>query len=100
LTWLLDDDHKHKDTRDQVRGRNDFLPRAGSVMEALDSAEAPFVRNASNAIESDHSAPLFCVLNLRDAAVREYWTACWQYAHDELGLRGIFLDSSFNMTID
>lgn len=76
------------------------LPREGSIQEVLDRAKDPFVRNPSNAIEADHYAPVFAALNLRDAAIMQHWLACWQDAHDRLGLGGIFLDSSFNMTSD
>jgi hypothetical protein len=76
-----------------------FLPREGSIMEALDR-NTSFVRNASNAIEADHYTPEFAVLNLRDPAVREYWLRRWQAAHDEVGLGAIFLDSSFNLSSD
>ena len=76
-----------------------FRPREGSIMEALDR-NTSFVRNASNAIEADHYAPEFAVLNLRDPAVREYWLRRWKVAHDEVGLGAIFLDSSFNLSSD
>ncbi len=76
-----------------------FLPHEGSIMEALDRNRS-FVRNASNAIEADHYAPEFAVLNLRDPAVREYWLRRWKVAHDKVGLGAIFLDSSFNLSSD
>ena len=76
-----------------------FLPREGSIMEALDR-NTSFVRNASNAIEADHYTPDFAVLNLRDPAVREYWLRRWEAAHDKIGLGSIFLDSSFNLSSD
>ena len=69
-------------------------------MEVLAKARAPFVRNPSNAIESDHYAPQFAVLNLRDPVVRAYWLRSWKAAHDRIGLDGIFLDSSFNLSSD
>jgi hypothetical protein len=78
----------------------DFLPYKGSIMEVIDNAESPFVRNASSAIEADHYTPRFCVLNLRDRDIRAYWMKQWKYFHDELGIEGIFLDSSFNMSSD
>jgi hypothetical protein len=68
-------------------------------MEALDRSKS-FVRNASNAIEADHYAPEFAVLNIRDAAVREYWLRRWKAVHEEVGLGAIFLDSSFNLSSD
>ncbi|MEI6519469.1 MAG: hypothetical protein WCO98_05460 [bacterium] len=77
-----------------------FLPREGSIMEALDKVPGAFVRNPSNAIEADHYTPEFCVLNLREQAVRKYWLTRWKEAHDEVGLDGIFLDSSFNLSSD
>jgi hypothetical protein len=76
-----------------------FLPREGSIMEALDP-KTSFVRNPSNAIEADHYTPIFAVLNLRDPAVRGYWLRRWKAAHDQVGLGGIFLDSSFNLSSD
>jgi hypothetical protein len=92
LNLLLD---RRVGNGDRIR----FLPREGSIMEALDR-NTSFVRNASNAIEADHYTPEFAVLNLRDPAVRGYWLRRWQAAHDEVGLGAIFLDSSFNLSSD
>ena len=78
----------------------DFLPYQGSIMEVIAKAESPFIRNASNAIEADHYTPRFCALNLRDKGIRDYWLKQWKYFHDEIGIQGIFLDSSFNMSSD
>jgi hypothetical protein len=77
-----------------------FLPAENSAMTVLSRAQAPFVRNAFGAIEADHYTPLFCQLNLRDPAVRAYWLDRWHAAREKVGLDGIFLDSSFNMTSD
>lgn len=77
-----------------------FLPEKGSITEVIRKAKSPFVRNASNAIEADHYTPRFCVLNLRDQDIRTYWLKQWKYFHDEIGIEGIFLDSSFNMSND
>ena len=77
-----------------------FLPQEDAIMTALKTAKAPFVRTPSNAIEADHYAPVFCVLNLRDPDVRAYWLRRWKEAHDEIGLEGFFLDSSFNLSSD
>lgn len=77
-----------------------FLPQHDSILEALQTAQAPFVRNPSNAIEADHYTPVFCVMNLREPVVREYWLQRWKQAHDEIGLGGVFLDSSFNLSSD
>ncbi len=77
-----------------------FLPYKGSIMEVIDKSEAPFVRNPSNAIEADHYTPRFCALNLRDKHIREYWMNQWKYFHDYIGIEGVFLDSSFNMSSD
>lgn len=96
LSWIFAWDRKE----DGPSARIDFLPYDGSVMQALKQSAAPFVRNPSNAIEADHYTPIFCVLNLRDATVREYWLRRWKEAHDEIGLGGIFLDSSFNLSSD
>ena len=93
LSWIFDQ-------RNGRPGRINFLPREGSIMEALDQATDPFVRNPSNALEADHYTPVFAVLNLRDPAVRDYWLRQWGYAARELGLDGFFLDSSFNLSSD
>ena len=93
LTWLFS----------QRNGREAnirFLPEEDSIMAALKDAADPFVRTPSNALEADHYAPVFAVLNLRDPAVRAYWLKRWGYAATELGLQGIFLDSSFNLSSD
>jgi hypothetical protein len=37
---------------------------------------------------------------LRDKDIRDYWMKQWKYFHDEIGIEGIFLDSSFNMSSD
>ncbi len=76
------------------------IPRKGSIQEVLDRSKDPFVRNASNAIEADHYTPVFAQVNLRDSVMMDHWIACWKDAHDRIGLGGIFLDSSFNMTSD
>ncbi len=78
----------------------EFLPAKNTIMEVLEKAESPFIRNASNAIEADHYTPRFCALNLRDKDIRAYWLKQWKYFHDEVGIEGIFLDSSFNMSSD
>jgi hypothetical protein len=88
------------DMRGGTPQRVDFPPREGSLIEALSKAADPYVRNPSNAIEADHYTPVFAVMNLRDPAVRAYWLAQWKKAHDEIGLDGIFLDSSFNLSSD
>ncbi len=80
---------------DRVR----FLPPEQSIMAALDSSADPWVHNPTGAVEADRYAPRFAVLNLRDPVVREYWHRQWQAAHD-VGLGGIFLDSSFNLSSD
>jgi hypothetical protein len=80
--------------------RIDFLPLEGSVMDAVGRDPDAFIHNPSGAIEADHYTPRFCVLNLRSQAVRDYWIKQWKYAHDHIGLGGIFLDSSFNLSSD
>lgn len=77
------------------------LPKEDSpVVAMLKEAEDPFVRNAAGHIECDHYAPDFAQLNLRDPVVLRCWNAAWQNAHENIGIDGIFLDSSFNMTSD
>ncbi len=80
--------------------RIDFLPLKGSIVEAIEKAEEPFVRNTFGAIEADHYTPEFAVLNLRDPVIHDYWMKRWRYANREIGLEGIFLDSSFNLSSD
>jgi hypothetical protein len=86
--------------KDGKQQRIDFLPVEGSIFEVLKKVGDPYVRNASGGIEADHYTPVFAQLNLRDDAIRRYWMQQWTYAYQEIGVRGIFLDSSFNMTSD
>ena len=84
-------------------GREDrirFLPEAHSATEALAPSEMPFVLNPSGAVEADHYAPRFAVMNLRDPVVRDFWRSRWRAAREEGGLDAIFLDSSFNLSSD
>jgi hypothetical protein len=92
LTPLL---NKRNGPAERIR----FLPKGDAIMEQIDEKTA-FVRNPSNAIEADHYTPSFAVMNLRDVAVRNYWLKQWKVAHDKVGLGGIFLDSSFNLSSD
>ena len=80
--------------------RIDHLPFEGSIMETLGKAKRPFVINSYGAIEADHYTTSFCVLNLRDPVVRDYWLTAWGRLNSEIGITGIFLDSSFNMSSD
>lgn len=59
LTWLF----RQRSGRE---GGIRFLPEEDSIMAALEQAKEPFVRTPSNALEADHYAPVFAVLNLRD----------------------------------
>ncbi len=77
-----------------------FMPGEDSVDQILATARAAYVRNPSNAIEADHYTPVFAVLNLRDPTIRDYWIRRWRELHDRIGLEGIFLDSSFNLSSD
>ncbi len=78
----------------------DFLPKEDSIAEVFATAVEPFVRTTFGSIEADHYTPQFAVLNLRDPAIRAYWMKRWGYANREIGLEGIFLDSSFNLSSD
>jgi len=93
LTWIFN-------MRNGKQKRIDFPPKEGSIMEALKAAKEPFVHNPTHMIEADHYTPVFAVLNLRDPVVRDYWLKRWGYAHTDVGLEGIFLDSSFNLSSD
>ena len=86
--------------RNGKKKRIDFLPIKGSIAEAIAKAEEPFVRNTFGAIEADHYTPSFAVLNLRDPVIHDYWMKRWRYANRKIGLEGIFLDSSFNLSSD
>jgi hypothetical protein len=77
-----------------------FLPHEGSVMDHLAAAEHPFVRTPGGAIDADHYTPEFCVMNLRDPVVRRHWLDAWRRLAEEVGIQGIFLDSSFNLSSD
>jgi hypothetical protein len=96
LTVIFDFIGRHKGGAGRVR----FRERAGTIADALKATKDPWVRNPSNAIEADHYTPVFAVMNLRDDVVRDYWMRAWSYAHDQVGLEGIFLDSSFNLSSD
>jgi hypothetical protein len=76
------------------------LPLEGTVTEVLARSSAPFVRTPSHAIEADHYTPVFAVLNLRDDDIRAYWLERWGAARQTMGLDGVFLDSSFNLSSD
>jgi hypothetical protein len=86
--------------KDSAADRIRFLPDEGSAMEALEGARAPWVRNASGAIEADHYTPVFCALNLREPKVVDYWHRRWREVKEDYGVEGIFIDSSFNMSAD
>ena len=93
LTWIF---NMPSGRADRLR----FLPKQDSIMDALEDVPGAWVRNPSGAIEADHYAPVFAVMNLRELAVRAYWLRRWKEAHDEVGLEAIFLDSSFNLSSD
>ncbi len=90
LAMLLDRNGASADEGDEVSG----------AYRQLKHAKDPFVRGPQGAIDADHYAPSFLVLNLRDPAVRRWWLQRWAEAYDRIGLRGIFLDSSFNLSSD
>ena len=91
--------HKLHDRSGQS-DRIQFPNHEGSVFQVLEQAADPFIRTPSNAIEADHYTPVFEAINLRDPHVRAHWLKQWGLAHNEIGLEGIFLDSSFNMSSD
>jgi hypothetical protein len=80
--------------------RVNFLPHEGSVWETIAAAKNPWVRNPAGHIESDHYTPVFAQVNFRDPTMFDYWMQCWRYAHSAYGVEGIFIDSSFNMSMD
>ncbi|MCG9894740.1 MAG: hypothetical protein MH204_04635 [Fimbriimonadaceae bacterium] len=76
------------------------LARKGRVWEKVREAKHPWVRNPAGHIEADHYAPVFCQVNMRDPIMFDHWQSAWKRYHDEFGLGGFFLDSSFNMSCD
>jgi hypothetical protein len=82
------------------RGRIDFLPVPGSISEAYKKADDPWLLNPSGQPDPDHYCPVFCSTNLRDSSVIAYWHAAWRDLHETVGVNGIFLDSSFNLSSD
>lgn len=82
-------------------GRIEFPPEDDrSIWPALRAARDPWLRNPTGQIESDHYSPVFVCLNLRDESVRKLWKQKWDDAYERIGLGGIFLDSSFNLSSD
>ena len=47
---------------EQPTDRLKRLPVEGSIMEVVQKAQMPWIRNASNAIEADHYTPRFCAI--------------------------------------
>lgn len=81
--------------------RIDFWEASGGgILPVLRKAKDPWVRSATGSFENDHYNPVFMLLNLRDPDIRAYWHERWKAAHDEDGLRGLFLDSAFNLSSD
>ena len=72
----------------------------GGILPVLQRAKEPWVLNPTGGFENDHYNPVFMLLNLADPDIRAYWHERWQAAHDEVGLTGMFLDSSFNLSSD
>ncbi len=84
-------------------GREGALQRRATEDSAIAIAAgspAGFVHNPSGAIEADHYTPVFAQMNLCDSTIRQMWLSRWRRAHDKIGLNGIFLDSSFNLSSD
>ena len=78
-----------------------FLPdEKNSIMKAVAKSKSPYVRTTYGSIDADHYTPNLCVLNMRDKTIMEYWMKSWKHLHDKVGIAGIFLDSSFNITSD
>ena len=109
MTWIFNNRDANGANIDAIK----FLPKAGSVMEAYEGkavisgqnpaegrAPQAFIRNPAGHIESDHYTPVFACTNLRDPAVTGYWHAAWRDLHDRIGVSGLFLDSSSNLSSD
>ena len=96
LTWIF----SHRDVHGQEIDRIRFLPTEGSVMEAYSATCQAFIRNPAGHIESDHYTPAFACTNLRDPVVTAYWHTAWRDLHERIGVDGLFLDSSANLSSD
>ncbi len=77
-----------------------FLQYEGSAMDMITQKGDPWIRNLFGGIEADHYTPVFACMNLRNQAVRDYWMSSWSKLHHEVGVDGIFVDSSFNLSSD
>lgn len=82
------------------QGRIQHLPWAGSVGEIAAKTPQFWLRNQAGHIEADHYNVVFCCANLREPAVTAYWHTAWKDLHEKIGISGIFLDSSFNLSSD
>ena len=96
LTWIFNQRDQHGREINTI----EFLPKAGSVMEAYAATTEAFIRNPAGHLESDHYTPAFACTNLRDPVVTGYWHAAWKDLHDRIGVSGLFLDSSANLSSD
>ena len=81
-------------------GQLPHWPKAGSVQEVIDAEPEFWLRNAAGAIEADHYHNEFVCTNLRSPAVTGYWHGSWKKLKTDIGVSGIFLDSSFNLSSD
>ncbi len=96
LTLIFNNCDANGKTIDKIK----FLPQAGSVMEAYAKTTQAFIRNPAGHLESDHYTPVFACTNLRDAVVTDYWHTAWRDLHERIGVDGLFLDSSANLSSD
>ncbi len=95
LTWIFNNADAKRDQSGIT-----FLPKEGSVMEAYEKTTQAFIRNPAGHIESDHYTPVFACTNLRDSVVQAYWHQAWRDLHECIGVSGMFLDSSSNLSSD
>lgn len=77
-----------------------LLPEKDSKAYRVMRSRDALVRDPTGSVDADHYRPRFAVMNLRDPGVRAYWLDAWRDAHDRIGIGGIFLDSSFNLSSD
>lgn len=71
-----------------------------TAVSALGEETDAFICMPNGKPDADHYTPRFACLNLRNPSVHSYWMRRWKYAHETIGLDGIFLDSSFNISSD
>lgn len=92
--------YKFAQRQGKAKGIKFLDDEENSIIKVIAKSKSPYVRTTYGSIDADHYAPDFCVLNIRDKTILKYWMDSWKYLHDKIGISGIFLDSSFNISSD